>query len=475
MAIGVKITDLPLVSAIEDSDLLIVARGDVTRKVAGSSFFRTKDFQEIETAIATLSTQTINVANTPTVLLFYNNQTRTLSAEIDIIPPQKGGTGFSNYLENHLLIGGASGFLERKILSATEGVELTKDQGYVVLTNTKQHSATNLSNQATASVVIVRSSTGTSTSLLPATNFTAGVMSAEDKRKLETLWSSQAESICGSFEVEQAHANSTIFVNSQNDLTITLPNNVTPGTKVAFVKVSNGNIQFVAGNGTKITTSPNFTYTQLTKKYAFVYAEYQIYLGWILSGELSSEFPRYLKGPAQVDTVQKVSHSTNNYGDVIYYKGDWDKTTVSFTSMTVYVNFQARTVIDFTTDRIGKPFAYRLESPIGLDTDPEDGPEYYGVFKTGNISLTAFAPQPTPYPTCTSQPTPTPTFAGGPTPTPSGTGPTPTPSFTPTQTSLAPTPTPTLTPTLTSINNALIAIDGSQLVGINPNDIFTSI
>ena len=100
MAIGVKITDLPLVSAVEDSDLLLLARGDTTKRVAGTALFRQKNFSYFSSAITTLSTQTINVANSPTILLYYNNQTRKLSADIDIVPSQKGGTGYSMYFDN---------------------------------------------------------------------------------------------------------------------------------------------------------------------------------------------------------------------------------------------------------------------------------------------------------------------------------------------------------------------------------------
>lgn len=388
--LGVKITDLPLITVLRDTDQLLVAREDSSRRVAGSAFIRPGDIQNFTTALQALSSNTIFTVNTPTILLNYDNNSRILAAEVSLIPQNKGGTGFTNYSDNQVLVGTAAGTLSRFMLSATNGLEISKTGSHLVLSNNSPFRATNLTNTATTSTVSISSSTGSSTNIQNASISAAGVMSSTDKRDLITLVRHLSVEVNNNFVVTSQLNNYTLLVNSLNPVLIELPTNVEFGTKIGFIKIGEGDISFVPGLSAVITAAPNSTYTRLTQKYVYAYAEYRnASIGWHLYGDLSSQFPRTLQGPQQIDTVQKVSFTTNNFADILYYQKDWNKTTNTYTSMTVNLNTQPRGVVDFTTDRIGKPFRYRLESSIGEDSLPEDGPQYYGIFTTGTVVLSS--------------------------------------------------------------------------------------
>ena len=190
--IGTKISELPLETVLKDTDELLITRGDLSKRVLGSSIIKPADIGAFTTDIVTLSTQTINVFNSPTVNLGYNNITRTLSADVSVIPIAKGGTGQTNFLENSFLFGTSTGQLEQRQLSAGLGFSfyrLDDETGkYLVITNTSPFTGTNLSNTATADTVILQSNTGTNTTVQAATEFVAGVMNSTSKTQLNTLW-----------------------------------------------------------------------------------------------------------------------------------------------------------------------------------------------------------------------------------------------------------------------------------------------
>ena len=388
--LGVKITDLPLITVLRDTDQLLVAREDSSRRVPGSAFIRPADIANFTTALQTLSTNTIFTTNTPTILLNYDNNSRLLAAEINLVSQNKGGTGFTNYSDNQVLVGTAAGTLSRFGLSATNGISFTKTSNQLVISNDTPFRDTNLTNTASTSTVTISSSTGTSTVIQNAAVSAAGVMSAEDKRDLLTLVKHLSAEVSSNFVVTTQLNNYTLLVNSANQVLIELPTNVEFGTKIGFIKIGNGDISFVPGLSSTITAAPNSTFTKLTQKYVYAYAEYRNpSIGWHLYGELSSQYPRTLQGPQQIDTVQKVSFTTISLADILYYEKNWDKTTNTYTSMTITLNSNPRAVVDFTTDRIGKPFRYRLESSIGEDSLAKDGPDYYGIFSTGNVALSS--------------------------------------------------------------------------------------
>lgn len=388
--LGVKITDLPLITVLRDTDQLLVAREDSSRRVPGSAFIRPADIVNFTTALQTLSSNTIFTTNTSTILLNYDNNSRVLAAEVNIVPQNKGGTGFTNYSDNQVLVGTAAGTLSRFMLSATNGLSFTKVNNQLVLSNDIPFGNTNLTNTTSTSTVTISSSTGTSIIIQSAAVSAAGVMSATDKQNLLTLVKHLSVEVNNNFVVTTQLNNYTLLVNSANNVLIELPTNVEFGTKIGFIKIGNGDISFVPGFGATITAAPNSTFTKLTQKYVYGYAEYRNpSIGWHLYGELSSEYPRTLQGPQQIDTVQKVGFTTNGLADIFYYQKNWDKSTMTYTSMTVTLNNDPRAVVDFTTDRIGKPFRYRLQSTIGEDSLIEDGPQYRGVFSTGNAALSS--------------------------------------------------------------------------------------
>lgn len=197
---GVKISELPLATILNDSDQLLLVQGDSSRRILASNFVKPKDINlslsAISTQIQTISSQTINVADGPVVDLSYNNRTRTLSADIGLVPVNKGGTGQTNFLNNSILIGLPTGGLEQRQLSASTGITIAKIDNeagnYINIINSSPHRSTDLSNTSNANSITIQSSTGSNTTIGPATNSLAGIMTNTDKFQLTTLW----ETLC---------------------------------------------------------------------------------------------------------------------------------------------------------------------------------------------------------------------------------------------------------------------------------------
>lgn len=189
---GVKISELPLETVLNDTDEILITRGNSSKRATIASLVRTDDISFWTNQIATLSTNTINVFDSSSIDLTYNSYTRTLSADISVVPVSKGGTGQTNFLENGVLVGDNAGTLEQRQLSGGPGIAFervdTPTDKYFLFTNTARHSATNLSNSATAGTVTIQSSTGTNTTVQGANQFTAGVMTAQDKQRTDSLW-----------------------------------------------------------------------------------------------------------------------------------------------------------------------------------------------------------------------------------------------------------------------------------------------
>jgi len=91
--IGIKITDLPSNSTIKETDQFVLARGRTTRRVSGGTFL--VGIEQVERYIVSfneLLTDTIHVKDSPTINLFYDSTSRTLSGEFagsSLLSPQK--------------------------------------------------------------------------------------------------------------------------------------------------------------------------------------------------------------------------------------------------------------------------------------------------------------------------------------------------------------------------------------------------
>jgi hypothetical protein len=91
--IGKKITDLPANPNIKETDQFVLVRGGATRRVPGSVFL--VGLEQVERYIIdfdNLLLDTIRVKDSPTINLFYDSSTRTLSGEFagsSLLSPQK--------------------------------------------------------------------------------------------------------------------------------------------------------------------------------------------------------------------------------------------------------------------------------------------------------------------------------------------------------------------------------------------------
>ena len=90
-------------------------------------------------------------------------------------------------------------------------------------------------------------------------------------------------------------------------------------------------------------------------------------------------FPYSLQGPGNPveDIVQKMTLTTATT-DIIMY-GPYDGFNAQYTSMSIYVNGEFRSVVSFTKDRINQPYGYGY---VGATA-----PQAYGVFVDGGNSF----------------------------------------------------------------------------------------
>jgi hypothetical protein len=79
---GIRITDLPSVDDIRSTDQLIIARGETTRKAYGTALVTKQDVVDLTTFVSRISAGTLNTRKSQFISLYYDNQTKTLSAEI---------------------------------------------------------------------------------------------------------------------------------------------------------------------------------------------------------------------------------------------------------------------------------------------------------------------------------------------------------------------------------------------------------
>jgi hypothetical protein len=89
---GLKISELPSVTDLRDTDLLVLSRGRTTRRIAGEVFrVGIERVQGIENRVNELFNNTIFARDSNSIEMFYNSRTRELSASIKndiILSPQ---------------------------------------------------------------------------------------------------------------------------------------------------------------------------------------------------------------------------------------------------------------------------------------------------------------------------------------------------------------------------------------------------
>jgi hypothetical protein len=110
---------------------------------------------------------------------------------------------------------------------------------------------------------------------------------------------------------------------------------------------------------------------------------------------------------------QEISTLTANINDKLYFN-ELSITGTAGSSMIVIVDGNARTLVQFTEDRIGTTFGY------SLDDLTVEVPQLTGVFASGEVNLAPVAsPEPTPEPSPEPSPEPTPEPSPEPSPSPS--------------------------------------------------------
>lgn len=90
-----------------------------------------------------------------------------------------------------------------------------------------------------------------------------------------------------------------------------------------------------------------------------------------------------LTGPDAEDGAQKLNIFSSSYADTVYYNA-WDGQNTDFCSLEVVVNGQTRCQLNYTADRVGKLFGYKLQGAPG-------GFQATGIFtpgSTGVVNLT---------------------------------------------------------------------------------------
>lgn len=390
---GIRITDLPSVNEVLRTDQMLIARGETTRKIFGTALTTKEDIADLTNVVRQLSSSTLIPEESELITLYYNPLTKRLSAEIEgVIPQSLGGTGYQSYTENQTLIADAYGILRKFEFTAGRGMQLSADQGTFKFINIEPHIPTNLSATYVASSIDLYSSTGDDVTIQSSTLSSAGVMSSQDKVRLDDLFlyrTNQPLVFTNSITATSTLLSSAkvVLLDSTNDIQVTLPYDAQQGSEFHFVKANSGSVTFAANPSVQISTAKNSSYLKIP----YINGEATAYFNsngqWKLTGDLASIWDRTLTGPNSIDGEQKVGIFTNGAYDSIYYKNEWDKTTTGFKSMIVQVNGVTRAAIDFTEDRLGKAFGYRLGPELGGPSEQDPGPTYFGTFTSGNVNL----------------------------------------------------------------------------------------
>lgn len=391
---GIRITDLPEVDEIKNTDQLLIARGETTRKAWGTALVTKEYIADLITLIDKLSSSTLNTADSEQIAMFYDPLTKQLSAEISgVIPQAFGGTGYNSYTENQILIGDAFGVLRKLELVAGPHIALSSEPGQFTISNINPHLPTNLSASYVGQNLTLYSSTGEEVTLSAATPNAAGVLSSQDKYNLDGLFSFRTnapllftDNLTATSQL--LSSNKVALLSSQSDLTVQLPSNASSGSQFTFINAGTNNVEFVEAPGVKFYSTVNPTYKKISHPNGIVTAHFKNENEWYLTGDLISVWDNTLTGPDSTDDEQKVGIFTKGSYDRLYYKNTWNKINTSFASMVIQISGVPHSVVDFTEDRIGTQFGYKIGPSLGGSVSTDLGPTFFGVFASGNVNLT---------------------------------------------------------------------------------------
>jgi hypothetical protein len=391
---GIRITDLPEVDEIKNTDQLLIARGETTRKAWGTALVTKEYIRDLITLIDKLSSSTLNTSDSEQIAMFYDPLTKQLSAEITgVIPQGFGGTGYNSYTENQILIGDAFGILRKVELVAGPHIALSSEPGQFTISNINPHLPTDLSATYVEQNLVLYSSTGEEVTLSAATPTTAGVMSSQDKYNLNGLFRIQTNSpllftsnLTATSQL--LSGNKIALLSSENALTVELPPNANSGSQYTFINAGTNSVEFVEAPGVKLYSTVNPTYKKISNLNGIAVAHFKNENEWYLTGDLISVWDKILTGPDATDDEQKVGIFTNGSYDKLYFKSNWNKTNTSFASMVIQISGVPHSVVDFTEDRIGTQFGYKIGPSLGGSISTDLGPTFFGTFASGNVNLT---------------------------------------------------------------------------------------
>lgn len=194
------------------------------------------------------------------------------------------------------------------------------------------------------------------------------------------------------FYLSAEHANNVIFLDSDVPVDVVRSAQLSgenheygKGQKTTFVQTGSGTVTFVGFNAYQFKYSMAGQFTQASVFYAGSAIE-PTNKGWIVTGDLVPVAQPLLSLqaapiPGAEDTNNQLS-LTGDLRDTIYYFPD-PYGNVSYTSMYVYVNDVWRTTCDFTEERLGTEFGYRL---INLEPNTT-GPQISGIFANGRVDI----------------------------------------------------------------------------------------
>ena len=199
------------------------------------------------------------------------------------------------------------------------------------------------------------------------------------------------------FSLSAVHRNGIVFLTrSAGPVTVNIAPNQTwvAGHTTAFVQTGTGEVTF---NGFS-TLNGNQT---ITGQYGGVVARYggQSYPTWSLVGDLGLAVApptallslQALQLPGAEDTENEIA-LTGPRPDTIYYREDTlNNIEYATPPMQVYINNIWRTTCDYTVERTGSVFGYRIANFRTNTT----GPQVSGIFTPGAVRLTVpgFAPE----------------------------------------------------------------------------------
>ena len=213
------------------------------------------------------------------------------------------------------------------------------------------------------------------------------------------------------FILSAVHNNTIVFLNNNNPTTVVrAPDQFRIGHKTTFVQTGNGAVTFAGFNSLD-------SKSKLSGKYGVADAYFPNsasipFSGWNISGDLVSAGGNVTQGfpfslialptPGAEDGNNQIT-LTGPRHDTIYYYAD-SEANAEPSYMNIFINGYYRTTTDFTKERTGTPFGYRV---AGFQPNTT-GPQVTSLFVDQDniyLNIPGFAPEPT-YVTLSSVVTP---------------------------------------------------------------------